>query len=135
MNARILVSLALVVIAGCATTAVPLDQAKPGKVAPNEWQSPTPGSGTLTIVRDTGMQGAACTSHVLINGKPVADLRIAQTATVYLPPGEYIAGVRNATICGGGDSSVSVTMTAGARKAYRVGISVAGDLKIEPAAL
>jgi hypothetical protein len=69
----------------------------------------------------------------LINAKPVGDLRTSQFVTVHLPPGEYIATVKTG-VCGGGDSSVSVTMTTGATKTYRVGMSSGGDLKIEPAA-
>ena len=121
-------------LAGCATSPVGSGEASTGSTIVNQWQQPGPNTGTLVITRDSGFMGAACSQRIYVDGTPVGDLRSGQKVTVYLPAGEHMAGIRPNGICGGGSSSVALTMSPGATKVYRVASGQSGDVKIEPSA-
>jgi hypothetical protein len=65
----------------------------------------------------------------------VAELRTSQGISVYLPPGDHIAGVKPDGICVGGTAGLSINVVAGRRQVYRVARQQSGDLKIEPSPL
>jgi hypothetical protein len=127
-------AVAVALLAGCATVPMSSTDAEPGTPITNDWQSPKPGTGKFVVTRDTGFAGAACAQRVSVDTCPIADLRTGQTVTVYLPQGEHVAGVETTGICGGGNSSAEVNITAGSTKYYRVGSGQSGDLKIEGSA-
>lgn len=119
-------------LAGCATS--PGGSSSPGHPLANQWQSPTPNSGTLVVTRDSGFMGAACSQRIYVDGTPIADLRSGQSVTVYLPAGKHVAGVMSGGMCGGGSSSAQLVMEAGGMERFRVAGGQSGDLKIEPSA-
>lgn len=56
---------------------------------------PPPGepSGTVVIKRDAGMMGAALSSILLVNGKPVARVKPGEYLQFRASPGEHLFGV------------------------------------------
>lgn len=78
----------VVLIAGCASTAVPLNEAK--TVQPKSHAEQTAeDSVKVTVVRDTGFFGAGCTFRFYYKDQLVAALETGEKTTFYLPPGEY----------------------------------------------
>ncbi|MCO7515694.1 hypothetical protein NJF44_10775 [Pseudomonas guariconensis] len=123
---RILIgAVGLVLLAGCATSAVPVQQADP--VPRDElyaFQSkPADGGGTLTVVRDSGALGSGCDIVVYIDGKKSAKVGPGQRATFYLPPGQPNLGIglSGSGLCGGmAVRSIAGRVEAGRESVYRI---------------
>lgn len=120
------------VAAGCSTTPISNSQAKTTPAM--KWGSPIAGYATLVVKRDSGFMGAACKAAVYVSGEQVGSLGTSDKVTVYLPPGEYIIGARNGSLCGGAVSEASVVLTEKDHKNYRVAIGDAGAIHIQPTA-
>ncbi len=93
---RILIgAVGLALLAGCASSAISVGQAKP--VPSDELYAyqtkPAGQSGTLTVVRDSGFVGSGCDAVVYINGVKAAKIGTGQRATFFLPPGHPNIGV------------------------------------------
>ena len=87
---RVLIAaVAVVMLAGCASTAISVRDAKP--VPADEiyaFQSkPSGESGKITVVRDSGAVGSGCDIVVYVDGRKAAKIGTGQRATFYLPPG------------------------------------------------
>ena len=134
MRAASIVFLCILGLAGCATSPIGADNAKPGMVVQNPWLSASPGTGEVLFVRDKGYMGSACAEKIYVDTQEVAELRTGQRVSVYLPPGEHVAGVKPSSICAGGSAALSINVVAGGHQMYRVARQQSGDLKIEPSA-
>jgi len=104
------------VVAGCATRPVSdsdTTPVRPDRVIDSRFLHPSPGSGTVTIKRDRGFGGSACSSRVFVDANPTADLRPSEKVVVYLPPGDHILSAWPNGMCGGGMSEVRASVTTG----------------------
>jgi hypothetical protein len=113
-------------IVACATSPVGADDAKLGTAIWNPWQEPAAGTGELVVTRDKGIMGQACAQKVYVDSHVIGELRTGQKVTVYLPPGQHMAGVQPSGICGGGSAGVSVNVIAGQRQVYRIASGQSG---------
>jgi len=91
---RILIgALGLVLLAGCASSPVPVDEAR---LAPSHrvtaYQDPVKQSGQIVVIRDSGYIGAGCYATVFLNGHPVARLNPSEKAYFNVPSGEWQIG-------------------------------------------
>ncbi|TKB75572.1 MAG: hypothetical protein E8D46_01755 [Nitrospira sp.] len=137
MLTRLLVFAFAVVIAGCATrpvsnveaTPVPIDRIIDGK-----FLQQTADAGIVTVKRDSGFGGSACSSRVFVNAKPVADLRTSEKVIIYLPAGEYVFSAWPNGICSGGMSEVHATVKSGAELSFRIGYGSGGYFTINATA-
>jgi hypothetical protein len=82
----------VLLVAGCATTPVPVSSAL---AAPADrllaFQDVPPGpSGTLIVTRDKGFGGSGCYYSFFINDILAARLAVAETAKFYVAPGELV---------------------------------------------
>lgn len=118
-------------LAGCATSPPVASSVTPGKAIANKFQAKGENTGTYIVTRDSGVLGIACLFGAYIDGVQIGELEHAQSLTVYLPPGEHIAGVK-ARMCSGDDEK-SFTIQVGETKRFRVAPTYAGP-KIEPTA-
>lgn len=90
---------------------------------------------TLVIKRDSGFQWSGCTTRVHVDGVPVADIRVSEKVTLYVPAGAYILSAQPLEpICGGGLNETATTVAAGQSRAFRVGMGANGDSGIYPTA-
>jgi type IV pilus biogenesis protein CpaD/CtpE len=137
MREALLVATLLAALAGCATRPISNSEAVPAPVerilAPSLLQ-PSAESGKVTVKRDSGFGGSACTSRVFVDAKPVADLRASEKVVVYLPAGEHIFSAWPNGICGGGMSEVRATVKVGAEISFRIGYGSNGDFTINATA-
>lgn len=123
---RILIAaVGLSLLAGCATSATPVDQAKP--VPADElyaFQSKPAGeSGTLTVVRDSGALGSGCDIVVYIDGRRSAKIGPGQRANFYLPPGQPNVGIglADSGLCSGmAVRSITGKVDVGRTSLYRI---------------
>jgi hypothetical protein len=94
-----------------------------GGYAPEELTRPEPAPGapraTLAVSREGQVLGVGTIYSVLVDGRPVADLKAGQRATVEVPPGTRIIGLECAGT-GFPGSAASLTLPAEAGKTYEV---------------
>ena len=129
---RILIAaVAVVMLAGCASTAISVHQAKP--VPADEvyaFQSKPAGeSGRVTVVRDSGTAGSGCDIVVYFDGRRAAKIGTGQRATFYLSPGSpnLGAGLAGSGLCAGAAiRTISATVQAGKESLYRISGDMAG---------
>lgn len=139
---RIIAPLALIaLLAGCSTSAVPVDKAKQASTSNVYAYQETPALryGTLTVVRDSGFVSSGCDMGIYINGKLVAKLATKEKATFKIPAGNIVlgAGVIGGGLCGtaAGRREREVSLGAGQMKNYRAFISSEADVDILPSTL
>ena len=78
-----------------------------------EWRE---GTSEVVIKRDNIGSGRFCPLRVYANGVPIADLRIGEKVTVFLPDGDHILGAEKRGICSG-NGIVEITAGVSATKA------------------
>lgn len=118
-------------LAGCASSAIPLRQADP---VPNDelyaFQSrPASESGKVTVVRDAGMVGAGCDIVLYVDGRKAAKIGTGQRASFYLPPGNPSigAGLAGSGLCGGAAiRTISANVQSGKESLYRISGDMSG---------
>ena len=129
---RILIG-ALVVglLAGCASTAISVRDAKP--VPADEvyaFQSKPAGeSGKITVVRDSGAVGSGCDIVVYVDGRKAAKVGTGQRVTFYLPAGSpnLGAGLAGSGLCAGAAiRTIAATVRPGKESLYRISGDMAG---------
>lgn len=122
------------ILAGCTSLPPEPQWVRPGKMIANQWESPSVGSGTLTITRDATIMGAACTMRTFLDGVPIADLNISQTITIYPPAGEHIASTQPLVTCMARPrGETSILILSDIVKRYRLSMPQ-GDPLIQPSA-
>lgn len=124
-------ALAVVLLAGCASSAIPVSQADP--VPRDElyaFQSKPAGeSGKVTVVRDSGMVGSGCDIVVYVDGRKAAKIGTGQRASFYLPPGNPSigAGLAGSGLCGGAAiRTISANVQSGKESLYRISGDMSG---------
>lgn len=102
---RYVILIALVLLAGCATSPTPLNEAIAvpsdriylhGDQAANK-------SVPVRITRDTGLNGRGCPVTVSVDGQKTLGIKTGETVVVYLSPGSHIFGATSpGFMCGMG---------------------------------
>ncbi|WP_307987982.1 hypothetical protein [uncultured Pseudomonas sp.] len=129
---RILIgALAVASLAGCASSPIPVSQAKP--VPSDElyaFQSKPAGeSGVITVVRDSGMVGSGCDIVVYVDGRKAGKIGTSQRASFYLPPGNINmgAGLAGSGLCAGAAiRTISASVQANKESLYRISGDMSG---------
>ncbi|MBF8793490.1 hypothetical protein IRZ70_11810 [Pseudomonas monteilii] len=127
----------LAVLAGCATSPVPLSQAVQAPAERvTEYQQPVKNGGAIIVTRDSGYQGSGCFATVFLNGNPAARLSPKETATFNVPAGEWMlgAGLDGKALCGLNAERLEaeVVIKPGQTKRYRIYTSADGDVGVKP---
>src|SRR5690349_6143503 len=100
-----LVGLAGVLMSGCATSSISTAEAQPvpaERLLSTEYSINRADRCLVIVKRDTGSAGSECTSRLVVDGKPVADLATGEKMSLYLPLGEHIIGADPNGQCHGG---------------------------------
>ena len=95
MKAIALFFIALILLSGCATSAIPINDAvdvQTDRIFLNN-QLNVEGNAVAVFVRDVGFMGCAVYEHLFIDGKKAASLNPGEKVEFMLPPGEHIFGV------------------------------------------
>lgn len=129
---RVLIAaVAVVMLAGCASSAISVRDAKP--VPSDEVYAfqtkPVGESGKITVVRDSGAIGSGCDIVVYIDGRRAAKIGTGQRATFYLPPGSpnLGAGLAGSGLCAGAAiRTIAATVKPGKESLYRISGDMAG---------
>jgi hypothetical protein len=124
-------TLAVALLAGCASTAIPVNQADP--VPADELYAyqtkPKGDSGKLTVVRDAGMVGSGCDIVVYIDGRRAAKIGTSQRASFFLPAGtaNIGAGLAGSGLCAGAAiRTISANVSNGKESLYRISGDMSG---------
>ncbi|WDH25050.1 hypothetical protein [Pseudomonas chlororaphis] len=134
-------AVAVVLLAGCATSPTPSSEAKQAPASQlTAFQNKPSGSyGTLQVIRDSGHTGSLCSMAVFIEGKQAAKLDPGQKASFYLPPDSVSVGAAytGSGICSMGADRVEreAIVKDGAIKKYRVFTGGDGQIDILPTTL
>ena len=129
---RILIAaVAVAMLAGCASSAISVRDAKP--VPSDElyaFQStPSGESGKVTVVRDSGAVGSGCDIVVYVDGRKAAKIGTGQRATFFLPPGSPSlgAGLAGSGLCAGAAiRTIAATVLPGKESLYRISGDIGG---------
>lgn len=133
----LLVTLSALAISGCATHPISNNEAinvPNARVIDAKYLEPKPDTGKITVKRDSGAGGSACSSRIFVNAKPVADIRSSEKVVLFLASGDYVLSAWPNGICGGGMSEVRATVKTGNELSFRVGYGSNGDFTINPTA-
>lgn len=138
MNTKYPLLLAVVlVLAGCASQPISNEQAKmvpKNKIHDTRFLAKSQGSGEVVVKRDDGFTGGGCTARIFLNGKPLADLDVAEKVVINLPPGDYFLGGQGVGMCRDQMSEVKTTVVAGGRQSFRFGYSMHGASSLQATA-
>lgn len=135
---RILIAgLALAALAGCASSPVPYEDAKP---APADrvysYQSQAGGDSNIMVTRDSGFAGGGCFATIFLNGKPVARLNPSERASFVVPAGEWTlgAGLDGKALCGANPARLETDLVIkpGQTRKFRVYTSTGGEVGVRP---
>jgi hypothetical protein len=127
----------LMVLSGCATHPISNADAVPvsmDRIFDSSFLQMLPGTGAVTIKRDSGLTGSNCSTRIFVDGRPVADIRTSEKIVLHLPEGEHILSAWPNEILCGGVVEVKTSIKAGTESSYRVGWGDAGDMSINPTA-
>ncbi|WP_115930819.1 hypothetical protein [Pseudomonas sp. GV105] len=127
-------------VAGCATSPVPT---KTAVAVPPErvlaYQTSSPGTGTLSVTRDTGHTGSLCSVGLFVDGKVAALLKPGEKVSLHVPAGSVVVGAayQGSGICGmGADRQEREAIVSGGKvKNYRISTSGDGVLDVLPTTL
>jgi len=127
-------------LAGCATSPVPIKNAvavPPERVL--AYQKDVPGTGTLSVTRDSGHTGSLCSVGLFVDGKVAALLKPGERVSLHVPAGSVVVGAayQGSGICGmGADRQEREAIVSGGKvKNYRISTSGDGALDILPTTL
>lgn len=83
-------------LVGCATSPVPLSQAKPAPFDRVYYSANTSPSANARVIfiRDSGVTGMGVHHHLFINNQKAASLAPGEMVELNLVPGEYVFGVK-----------------------------------------
>lgn len=124
-------------IAGCATRPISNIEAinvENDRIIDSTYIHPGPDLGRVTIKRDSGVSGSACSSRIFVNAKPVADIRSSEKIVLHLPAGDYVFSAWPNGMCGGGMTEVRAVVKSGVELSFRVGYGSNGDFTIHATA-
>lgn len=128
-------------LAGCSTTPVPFDQAKPipGERVLAFGAKPSAPYGTIVVVRDTGFIAGGCFVSVHVDGKPAARIDTGEVVRLYVPAGDHLIGLgadqQGKGMCdwGGSLKEQTAILREGQVKRFRIGGDTNSGLDIRPA--
>ncbi|WP_343595373.1 hypothetical protein [Acinetobacter sp.] len=135
MLKNIYLALFILLITGCAIKPVTNENAKnvPNKRILNSRYLIKDDSKVFVIIkRDQGYVGSACTTQILIDGSPVANLRMSEKIMIYLSPEQHIISSVPQGICGGGIVELQIDLTSKKTATFRVGFDGNATHKIQP---
>lgn len=133
-------ALVAALLAGCATSPVPIKNAvavPPERVL--AYQKDVPGTGTLSVTRDSGHTGSLCSVGLFVDGKVAALLKPGERVSLHVPAGSVVVGAayQGSGICGmGADRQEREAIVSGGKvKNYRISTSGDGVLDLLPTTL
>lgn len=122
--------LAVVLLAGCATSPVPSGQAD---AVPSSrlfgHQKQGNADAVLIVTRDRGFVGGGCNTTISIDGQKAAEIGTGETARFFVPAGEHIV---SASSCGSGLKEREAVLKAGATKKFRISIDSSMSMDLSP---
>ncbi|MBC9208193.1 hypothetical protein IBL26_15220 [Roseomonas aerophila] len=131
MRAWILGTAALALLTGCASTPVPLAEARP--IPPTEqrlFADPLPMTAPVIVRRDLGAGGRACATTIFVDGEAAAWINAGEVATLHVPAGEVIVGAEASGICAGALIEQAVTLTQGRPVYFRIARDEGNSLRL-----
>ena len=132
---KIILSIMVFGLIGCATSPVSPDKAK---IVPKDrlfaYQDIISDGAQLTVVRDSGYLGSGCYSGFYLSGKRVASLDVGERADFYIPPGEWILGIKGeGAVClsDGYLTEKKISIKSKQHKAVRIYSNISGVVDIK----
>jgi hypothetical protein len=110
-------------VAGCAGGPVATshsDDVPASRILTKKWLTPEPKTGRLIVKRDSGVVRAMCHIRVYVDGAPVADLGPSEKIQLFVPVGDRRVRGETRGICGGGESEITMAITAKERRVVRI---------------
>lgn len=128
---RTTVFVILGVVAGCASQPTPVQS-----TGQSSYLQAAPGTGSVSIKRDSADMVAACSLVVLVDDVPAADLGLSERVVLHLPAGDHVLSVKeraSAECRGVNVPKARAQIAAGGFSGYQLGMAN-GGMAITPAA-
>lgn len=129
----LMIGVVLSLLAGCATKPISNEEAMPTppeRILDQTLFRPIPEAGQVTVKRDGGFLGGACTTRIFVDAVPVADIDVAEKIAVFLTEGDHIISAWPNGICGGGMVETRASVKRNGKYNFRVGYGSNGDFSI-----
>jgi len=122
-----LLALMTLIIAGCSTTPIRLESAKPVPAAHiynKEYLEHKEGNEVVNIIRDQGFTGSACSHTIFIDNDKAFDIQPGQAISVSLNPGNHFFRLDlGAGLCPNESYSQATYLALGEPQTFRISIS------------
>lgn len=131
------VLLVLLSISGCATSPVSNSEAlhvEQNKVYSTSFTQYSPSKVKVTIKRDSGFMGSACSTRVYLDGIPLTDLNPKEKIIVFLDKDTFIISAQPNGLCAGGLAEVEADLRNGKEASFRIGSGQSGEVSIHKTA-
>lgn len=123
------IAIAILFVSGlsaCTTPVTPEAASPAEEVFLRDMTQPSNGSSSITMTRDAGLFGSACSLHFSVDGKDVARLNPKQTITVYVPPGHHNVATFSVDACGAARTDLGIETHDGKRTLLTTGEAADG---------
>jgi hypothetical protein len=115
------------VIAGCSTTPIKIEAAKPipsVHIYNDKYINHEEGNEKVTIIRDQGFTGSGCSHTIFIDNDKAFDIQAGQAIVVSLKPGNHFFRLDlGAGLCPNESYSQSTYLALGGPQTFRISIS------------
>jgi hypothetical protein len=126
--------IAILISTGCSTTQVTFNKAKPvdsEKIYDKSFLNPDENNEKISVIRDQGFLGSACTHTIFINNKKVFDIEKGQAIMVSIEPGNHVLRLESGVgICPDTSLSESTFLKIGEPQTFRISISSNGQIML-----
>lgn len=120
---------------GCAIKPISNDQAKNiplDRILDNSFFTKNLEKVPVVIKRDQGHVGSICTTQVLIDGHPIANLKMSEKIEIYLSAEQHIISSVPKGICGGGIAELQIDLSSKKPSIFRIGFDANATHRIQP---
>lgn len=135
---KLLCPLLAVMLAGCATTARPPEQAAPVPAARMFYKAPAGADAAVVVVRDDGIMGRGCNYALYVNRQLAATFAAGETARFQVQSGDVLLSAARdpagSLLCStSADPTYNTTeavLASGKTKTYRLAIPKDGGVRV-----
>ena len=129
MKRLIIAIVSMSVLTACSTN--PAANAK--AVSPMLYSTASSDTAEVTVIRDSGVVGAACSAKVFIDNKIAGQLKPSESVTLHIPSGRHIISFdTRGGLCPSVTDAVDVNLMKNDVKKYRIRSDLNGNYQLLP---
>lgn len=134
MKAFLAIVIAILFLSACASGPVATSQASDvpsSRILTKRWLSPSSGTGTLIVKRDSGFTGAICPVRVHVDNTAVSDLMPSEKIELFLPVGDRVVRATTTGLCREGESEIKIAISSKMKRVLRIVTGESEGIKLQ----